>query len=149
VQLKRLGRVKKPVRDGQLGYLFISFLDSSGRPSRKLVAVTVQDCRIRAMHDGSSKAKWKVMVHMKPLPKTCWNIPTANEVKKVQLRTSAVPLENVMAELAKFELDKKLIAAQMDLDGHRASWINPELSSEEPGFLQEIAAFRKGFDVWL
>jgi hypothetical protein len=143
VQLARLGRTKVP-QNGQLGYLFISFINHLGSPSRELVAVTVGK--------SGKNANWQVRIHP--------SCKDNREIKKVMLRRPDVPLGDVMVEVAKFYGPKRrLIAAQLDLNGHRQSWTNSNLSCEDPGrifgeielerLFQEIAAFHRGVDVWI
>jgi hypothetical protein len=171
-----------------LGTLFLSFVSDTLGSSRKLVPVT-------SGKPGKS-AKWRVKVHTKPVQLakgylTTWK-QTKQEIRKIELYRPDIPIEETMSNIISFyEPKRRLIAAQLDLNGHRQSWINPGLladedfqglvqaqeqlhngcspkqkafyqkltklylvdlglSPEEPDLVfQEIAAFRKGVNVWV
>jgi hypothetical protein len=136
LDLVKIGRVKKPIHDGLLGSLFISFMDTSGRPSRELIAVTVyNNWRVRRR---TATIEWQVRVYAKDTnrwqkgSKKGWAACREQEITKIQLKASTVSLESVMVEVVKFlGPDVKLLAGQLDLDGKRSYWINPNLVNSD------------------
>jgi hypothetical protein len=72
-----------------------------------------------------------------------------------------VPLEEVMLETVRFYGPKrKVLAAQLDLNGRRECWTNKKLimfytfdmdhlGVEPERLFHEIGNFKKGFDVWV
>lgn len=142
LELKRLGHVHKPIHKGQLGSLFLSFINNRGSPSRELVAVTTGR--------PGKNSHWQVRVHEKPFEiRFCRPCRSVREIRKIELRTPTIPLEQIMLEVMSFYgSGRRLIGGQLDLDGRRECWINPELLEDEDfkGLVQTREMLNNGCD---
>jgi hypothetical protein len=125
LQLKRLGKIKKPIHDGQLGTLLLSFVNGGVGFSHELVPVTVGRT--------PKLSKWQVRIRIKTFdPSRRFCRPPKPEVRKIELRTSMVPLEQIMSEVVSFYgPERRVIGSQLDFGGRRKCWVNPELLEDE------------------